>query len=47
MRKKIIPKREQQMVDENEFFREATLKICSSLEIEKEGRGKDRGKMKD
>jgi len=23
------------MVDENEFFREATLKICSSLEIEK------------
>ena len=35
------------MVDENEFLREATLKICSGLEIEKEGRGKDRGRMKD
>jgi hypothetical protein len=25
----------EQMVEENQFFREATLKICGSLEIEK------------
>jgi hypothetical protein len=36
----------EQMVEENQFFREAILKTCSSLESEKGGRGKDRGKMK-
>jgi hypothetical protein len=34
----------EKMVEENQFFREATLKIYGSLESEKAGRGKDRGK---